>query len=227
MRSLESIAARIDALTLRERGFVIAGVLAVTYIVWTGAIMQPMELRQRDLNGNQERSAAEIAGLSAQAQAMMQQSKDDPNAIHRAELDALKKELARLNEELSGTTEHLVSPGQMARVLQAVLQEAGGLQLQKVSSLGSSPLVPEDAASAAAEETVESETAPVRKAYKHGMKMQLQGGFFGVLDFLRKMEQLEWKFFWEAVDFRVVDYPDATVEITVFTVSLEPTWIGG
>jgi MSHA biogenesis protein MshJ len=228
VRSWESIAARIDALTLRERGFVIAGLLAVTYFLWIGMIMQPMERQQRELNSSQERIAAEIAGLNAQAQAMLQQSKDDPNAIHRSELESLKKELEQLSGELSGTTDHLVPPGQMAKVLEAVLQETGGLQLQQVSSLGSSPLVPESktAGAAAADAETDAAAEPVRKVFKHGMKMQLQGSFFGVLEFLRKLEQLDWKFFWDALEFRVVDYPDATVEITVFTISLEPTWIG-
>ncbi len=237
MRSWASIAERIDALTLRERGFVIAGVLAVTYFLWTSAVMQPMERRQRELNGDQQRVAAELSALNAQAQAMLKQSKDDPNVIHREELEALKHELETLNNDLSGTTDHLVPPGQMAKVLEAVLQESGGLQLQMVSSLGSSPLVPEakkaatktadpKAADSVPSEDDEGSEAPVRKVYKHGVKLVLQGSFFSVLDFLRKLEQLDWKFFWDAVEFHVVDYPDATVEITVFTISLEPTWIG-
>ena len=232
MRSWESLVARIDGLTLRERGFVMAGMLAVTYFLWVGLVAQPMEKKQRELNANQERVTAEITGLNAQAQAMLQQSKDDPNTIHRAELESLKTELKALNSDLAGTTDHLVPPGQMAKVLEAVLQGTNGLQLQQVTSLGSSPLVPESTtpeakAKAADSDTEEQETeAPARKVYKHGIKLVLQGSFFSVLDFLRKLEQLDWKFFWDGVEFRVVDYPDATVEITVFTISLEPTWIG-
>ena len=231
MRSWESLAARIDALTLRERGFVMAGVLGVTYFLWAGLIAHPMEHKQRELNSNQERIAAEINGLTAQAQAMLQQTKDDPNAIHRVELEALKAELAQMNKDLAGTTDHLVPPGQMAKVLEAVLQETNGLQLQQVASLGSSPLVPET--KPAAEEAKDADAdeqdkeAQARRVYKHGVKLVLQGGFFSVLEFMHKLEQLDWKFFWDAVEFRVVDYPDATVEITVFTINLEPTWIGG
>ena len=230
MRSWESLAARIDALTLRERGFVMAGVLGVTYFLWAGFIAQPMERQQRELKSNQERIAAEIAGLNAQAQALLQQTKDDPNAIHRVELEALKAELAQMNKDLAGTTDHLVPPGQMAKVLEAVLQESNGLQLQQVASLGSSPLVPETkpAAEAKDADAAEKDTdVQARKVYKHGVKLVLQGSFFSVLEFMRKLEQLDWKFFWDALEFRVVDYPDATVEITVFTISLEPTWIGG
>ena len=230
MRSWESLAARIDALTLRERGFVMAGVLAVTYFLWVGMIAQPMEKRQRDMNTNLERIAAEIAGLNAQSLALIQQAKDDPNAIHRAELESLKAELAQLNKDLAGTTDHLVPPEQMAKVLEAMLRGTDGLQLQQVTSLGNSPLVPgkkkpavnATAADADAQDSGES----VRSVHKHGVRLKLQGSFFSVLDFLRKLEQLEWKFFWDAVEFRVVDYPDATVEITVYTISMEPTWIG-
>jgi len=230
MRSWESLAARIDALTLRERGFVMAGVLAVTYFLWVGMIAQPMEKRQRDMNTNLERIAAEIAGLNAQSLALIQQAKDDPNAIHRAELESLKAELAQLNKDLAGTTNHLVPPEQMARVLEAMLRGTDGLQLQQVTSLGNSPLVPgkkKPAANvAAADADAQDSGESVRSVHKHGVRLKLQGSFFSVLDFLRKLEQLEWKFFWDAVEFRVVDYPDATVEITVYTISMEPTWIG-
>ena len=230
MRSWESLAARIDALTLRERGFVMAGVLAVTYFLWIGLVAQPMEKRQREMNGNLERITAEIAGLNALSQALMQQAREDPNAIHRAELESLKAELAQLNNDLAGTTDHLVPPGQMARVLEAMLRGTGGLQLQQVTSLGSSPLVPDKekpAAKATADQAdAQDADEPVRSVHKHGVRLELQGSFFSVLEFLHKLEQLEWKFFWDAVEFRVVDYPDATVEITVYTISMEPTWIG-
>lgn len=230
MRSWESLAARIDALSLRERGFVMAGVLAVTYFLWSSAIMQPMERRQRELSSDQLRVAAELTALNAQAQAMLKQAKEDPNKIHRAELEALKAELAGLNKDLEGTTDHLVPPGQMAKVLEAVLLGSSGLQLLQVASLGSSPLVPESKPAApkakdAAQEDPDIDV-PARKVYKHGVKLVMQGSFFSVLEYLRKLEQLDWNFFWDAVEFRVVDYPDATVEITVFTISLDATWIG-
>jgi MSHA biogenesis protein MshJ len=231
MQSWESFAARIDALTLRERGFVMSGVLAVTYFLWAGFVMQPLDRKQRDLEVNLNRASAEIAALNAQAQAMLEEAKEDPNKTYRAELESLKAELARMDAELKGTTDHLVPPGQMARVLEAILKETGGLQLTGVTSLGSSPLVPEKSGAGAAAKkestSVDDEsTEPVRRVYKHGVKLALQGSFFSVLDFLKRIEQLEWKFFWDSLEFRVLDYPDASVEITVFTINLEPAWIG-
>lgn len=238
MKSWESHAARIDALTLRERGFVIAGVLAVTYFAWSAFVMQPMDRKLAELNGTQQRVSAELTALNAQAQAALKQSQEDPNKIHREQLAELKQELDTLSSQLAGTTDHLVPPAQMARVLEAVLQEAGGLQLQQVTSLGASPLVPTSKKSGSrqddktepgmdvAESAGAGEEQAVRRLYRHGVKLQLQGRFFDVLEFMRKLEALDWKFFWDGVDFRVLDYPDAAVEITVFTISLEPNWIG-
>jgi MSHA biogenesis protein MshJ len=230
MQSWESFAARIDALTLRERGFVMSGVLAVTYFLWAGFVMQPLDRKQRDLEVNLNRASAEIAALNAQAQAMLEEAKEDPNKTYRAELESLKAELARMDAELKGTTDHLVPPGQMARVLEAILKETGGLQLTGVTSLGSSPLIPDKAGSAGkqkvAEAAPDASYEPARRVHKHGVKLALQGSFFSVLDFLKRIEQLEWKFFWDSLEFRVLDYPDASVEITVFTINLEPAWIG-
>lgn len=227
MHWLESLAARIDALTLRERAFVIAGVLAVTYFLWTGFLVQPMERQRLAATTQQQQVSAEIAALSAEAQALLLQVKSDPNAVYRAELDAMKKELAQLDSTLAGTTNHLVRPGQMAAVLEAVLRGTDGLLLRSMESLGASPLVPEakvTAAGPAAPSAADPEAIP--KVYKHGLRMTLHGNFFSVLEFMRKLEAMEWKFFWDAIEFRVMDYPDAVVEITFYTISMDSTWIG-
>jgi MSHA biogenesis protein MshJ len=233
MTSLATYAERIDALTLRERGFLMTGVLAVTYFLWSGFLMQPMDQRHRDLRVTQERVAAELAAVNAQTKAALDLARNDPNETYRRELESLKAELAQLNRELAGTTDHLVPPDRMAGVLERVLQQAAGLQLLEMTSLGSSPLVPagkSDARTAAEQETkadAAQEPAAVRTVYRHGVTLRLQGGFFEVNGFLRKLEALEWKFFWDAIEYRVLDYPDAMVELTLFTISLEPTWIGG
>lgn len=225
MQWWESLAARIDALTLRERAFLMTGVLAVTYFAWTGFQVQPMERQRLQMKTRQEQLAAEIAGLNATAQTLLAQAKQDPNEVFRAELGSLKAQLAQLNKELAGTTDHLVPPQQMARMLQAVLEGIQDLRLERVLSLGSSPLVPE-AQAARGKAVTPPGSEPAGKVYKHGVRLTLQGSYFGVLDFMRKLEQLEWKFFWDSVEFRIVDYPDAVVEITLYTISLEPVWIG-
>lgn len=229
MQWWESLAARIDALTLRERAFIMAGLLAVTYFAWTGFHVQPMERQRLQMKTRQEQLSAEIAGLNATAQALLAQARTDPNEVFRSELESLKLQLAQLNNELAGTTDHLVPPQQMARMLQAVLQGIQDLRLERVLSLGSSPLVPEvQAAATAARGKAVGPPGPESsgKVYKHGVRLTLQGSYFGVLDFMRKLETLEWKFFWDSVEFRIVDYPDAVVEITLYTISLEPVWIG-
>lgn len=225
MQWWESLAARIDALTLRERAFIMAAALAVTYFTWSGFLVQPMEHRRLEMKSRQDQLSAEIAGLNAAAQALLAQVGQDPNEVYRRELEGLKIQLAQLNKDLSGTTDHLVPPQQMARVLQAVLGGTEDLRLEQVTSLGSSPLVPE--VPAAKKPTgAPPEAQDVHKVYKHGMRLTLQGSYFGVLDFMKKLETLEWKFFWDSVEFRVMDYPDAVVEITVYTISLDPSWIG-
>lgn len=225
----ESLAARIDALTLRERAFIMAGLLAVTYFAWTGFHVQPMERQRLQMKTRQEQLSAEIAGLNATAQALLVQARTDPNEVFRSELESLKSQLAQLNRQLAGTTDHLVPPQQMARMLQAVLQGIQDLRLERALSLGSSPLVPEaQAAATAARGKAVGSPGPEAsgKVYKHGVRLTLQGSYFGVLEFMRKLETLEWKFFWDSVEFRIVDYPDAVVEITLYTISLDPVWIG-
>jgi len=42
---------------------------------------------------------------------------------------------------------------------------------------------------------------------------------------LRRLEALEWNFFWDRIEFQVKDYPDSSASIRLYTLSLTSDWI--
>ena len=58
------------------------------------------------------------------------------------------------------------------------------------------------------------------------MKIVFEGDFFQTVDYMRKLEKLEWGFFWDEVSFEMKEYPQASITITLYTISLNPNWIG-
>jgi len=63
------------------------------------------------------------------------------------------------------------------------------------------------------------------KIYKHGILLELSGSYTATLQYLRMLENLPWKFYWEAMRFEIVDYPTAKISIVIDTLSLNKEWV--
>lgn len=111
----------------------------------------------------------------------------------------------------------------MAGVLRDMLSAEKGLVLTKLESLGAQPLFPRDE---------DEENAKTKKRtqqpeiFKHGVRIVFEGDYFKTLAYLRALEAMPWRLYWDNVEYFVTDYPKARVAITVHTLSLHEGWIG-
>lgn len=233
MKALKSLQSKIDNLNLRERAMILGGVLLVMYFALDMFALQPVQVSQKQVQNNLLQKNAELTLLNLQLQQMVTISKDSPQERDRQEILRLRQELATLDQSLNQATANLVSPQQMAKLLQMVLGQTNGLRLKKVTSLGSTSLLlsgqtnqDNKSAKAATETGPDAEETIASTAYKHGLKIEFEGDFFTTLDYMRKLEALEWNFFWDEITFKVTEYPTASGSLSLFTISLDKNWIG-
>ncbi|MBF8269214.1 MAG: MSHA biosis protein MshJ [Gammaproteobacteria bacterium] len=233
MKALKSLQSKIDNLNLRERAMILGGVLLVMYFALDMFALQPVQVSQKQVQNNLLQKNAELTLLNLQLQQMATISRDSPQERDRQEILRLRQELATLDQSLNQATANLVSPQQMAKLLQMVLGQTNGLRLKKVTSLGSTSLLlsgqtnqDNKSAKAATETGPDAEETIASTAYKHGLKIEFEGDFFTTLDYMRKLEALEWNFFWDEITFKVTEYPTASGSLSLFTISLDKNWIG-
>ena len=226
METLKSLQARLDNLTLQERGILVFVVIAVTFFAWDYLLMQPLAFRQQSVVTQIRVNNAELIALEAETGQIVKEGTQDPNIAKKAELQQLQRKLKELNAELGQTMNQLVQPGDMSRLLEMVMRHTPGLELRKVQSLGSQPLVTQDSSDPGTDDTVAMENAPVSNVFRHGLLIEIDGDFASTLNYLKTLERLEWKFFWDTIDFQVDEYPISSIAITVFTISTEEHWIG-
>ncbi len=231
MEILKTLQSRIDSLSLRERGIVQFGTIAVVYLLFDFFLLEPLAIEQRRVLGEIELNNAEVLNLNTHLMEITSSSSIDPNVANREKLKQLKLQLARLDEQLQLTTAHMVPPKEMTKLLEMVLSRTQGLRLHKVNSLGTSLLVANEEAKV--DGSTESDAAVseeanslVSTAYRHGLKIEFSGDFPNTLNYLRRLEELEWKFFWDKIEFEVNEYPDSVGAISVFTISMDEHWIG-
>jgi MSHA biogenesis protein MshJ len=212
-RRATAVAARIDALSLRERALVFLSVLAVLVLGWQALLMDPLEARQAQLMADLDSIQKNVQDIDGQMQALIEQRVTDPDAADRRRLAELEAAIRASDERLGGAVHGLVAPQEMARVLENVLTRQTSLRLVSLESLPADALLTADASTGAG-------------VYRHGMQLVLEGSFQGTVDYLRALEHLGRALYWDEVGLEMLDYPRARVTIRVHTLGLTEAWIG-
>ena len=61
--------------------------------------------------------------------------------------------------------------------------------------------------------------------YKHGVELVVKGSYADLTQYLMRLEGLPWQMFWGKAELKVEEYPKATLTLTLFTLSLDKTWL--
>lgn len=231
MEQLKKIAEKINSLSLRERTVIFIAIIGLIFSVWDSLLMSPLEIEQKKIVAELNQKNTERLRLNIQLQQLISKSDQDPDAENIARLKSLRSRLIDVQAELENTTHNLVSPKDMPKILETVLHKIGGLTLVSLKSLGVKPLV----ANEEAEGKTNAETKVTEKkltadnidnAYRHGLRIEFLGDYLTTLNYLKSLEELKWGFFWDNFELKVNEYPETSVAIEIFTLSLQQEWIG-
>ncbi|MDY6943282.1 MAG: hypothetical protein SVU69_09755 [Pseudomonadota bacterium] len=220
---LQIVISWIDARTVRERVVIMLTLLGVLWIGWDALLMQPLSASVNDQQARIEALYEEIEQAEQSAQRILVASHGDPDSDTRSSLQAAQGEKEELDRLLAQFTERLISPIEAARALEAVLEQHQSLRLIRLESLKAVPLLP-DENDPPAESGDEGQQTP--QVFRHGVAIELEGGYLATLAYLRALEALPWRFLWSQISLDVTAYPKATVRIVVQTLGLEEGWIG-
>ena len=101
----------------------------------------------------------------------------------------------------------------MGTVLEAILARQQGLVLHSLSSLDPKPLPLEE----------KTGLAPI---YRHGLRIEVDGGYLDLLQFVQALERMPWAFIWEDMQIEVEEHPRSRLRLTLYTLSLGEGWLG-
>ncbi len=220
---IKKLGDRMDDMALRERGLIFVALLVVLYVVATNFLFTPLQTEQATLKKQLQSTHSQTQKLETQLQAILEQSASDPDKINRAKLEALQEKLGTIDASLAETTAGLVSPQEMAKLVEQILKKNRRLKLVKVENLRPRPLgvqsEDDEEGPAAAEQSDQA-------VYQHGMRIQLEGRYVDFVEYLEALEALPWKVFWGQAALETDDYPVSTLTLVLYTLSLREGWIG-
>ncbi len=223
------MAGRIDALNLRERVLILAAAAALLVALFHALLLGPALARQQQLSRQVARQQGQMAAMEAQARAFAGRRNADPNAAARGRLEQLRRQLGQIDGSLADLQKGLVSPENMASLLEDMLRRDGMPRLVALKTLPTSSLASEEdgktqVKGAAPVVQPPSAAAAQHAVYKHGVELTLEGSYPDLLRYLTQLEALPWRMFWSKIEIKA-EYPKVTMTLTLYTLSLDQTWL--
>jgi MSHA biogenesis protein MshJ len=104
-------------------------------------------------------------------------------------------------------------------LLEQVLKNDEKLQLVELKTLPISLLVEPTGGQA------QVNGSRTQQIYKHGVEITVRGNYLDLLRYLTALEKLPARMFWGEVSLSVAQHPEAVLTLTVYTLSLDKTWL--
>ena len=143
-------------------------------------------------------------------------------------LDKLTDKSQDLDLYLQQETVNLVPPTQMPLLLENMLAGSQGVTLVSMQSIAPTPVLSSQTKKVDAESDAESNDTVVDEInlYRHGVLLSLRGSYFDIQHYLTRIEGLKWQFYWKRFNYVVTGYPEALVEVELYTLSTSKAFIG-
>lgn len=244
------LAARIDALTLRERVLLFAAAVAVLVLFAYFFVFGPLFAKQAALRLQISQQQNHLTSIDGEITQKVQAYQIDPDAPTRARILAVKTEMAQLDDRLRAMQRGLVAPERITPLLESILRTHGKLQLVSMRSLqpgAAADNAPAPAPPAAVQPQPKEATilsgifaaaspspakpaapAPAKPAeliYRHGVELTVRGNYLDLVGYMSALEAMPAQLFWGKAQLDVEQYPASRLTLTLYTLSLDSQWM--
>ncbi len=219
---ISRIAAKVDGMSLRERVliFIAAAFLLVSLI--DSLFLNPLLQQQKRLSAQVVQQQEKMKEIQAQLATLLQARQADAVSPQRQRIQQLRQQIADGETYLKSRRDKLVPPEKMAALLEQMLRRNGRLQLVAMETLPVTPFI-EQAADADSVQPVAG--ALETQMYKHGVQITVRGSYADLLQYVTALEKLPTRMFWGVAKMNVIQHPSVELTLTLYTLSLDETWL--
>ena len=162
-------------------------------------------------------------------QALAEASKNDPDLPSKLRLADLDTKRKNAYLALSSVQQGLVAPDKMTELLRDLLGRNPRLNLISIKTLPPRTLTdnakPEQTLKTEAKSLAEKPLVKDLGLYKHGVEISVEGSYGDLVAYLNDLEKLPWRLYWGSVNLSAQTYPISRLTLTVYTLSLDKTWL--
>jgi len=215
----DTLERKFNALLLRERLLTFTAMIFLIYWIWSSILYGYVLATDEEIAKKAEEIKSQISLLEGQIDNISEVVGRDPTAVLLQQAAVLKKENAALGKKIYEGSKKMVSSKDMTIVVKNLIEETEDLVLTNMESLGSKPLF-------TSKSFQENNKVVNFQAFNHGLKVELLGGYFETMKFLKAVEAENANVMWDELNYEVIKYPKAKIIIYLHTLGLQEGWIG-
>jgi MSHA biogenesis protein MshJ len=214
-------AARIDAMALRERAMVFCSAATMLLFLYFWLLGNPTADRLRSVSREISKKQADTRVIQDNVRKLVGGDDSTGPASFAARIEDLKKRVATADARLAQEQQGLLPPNRIPALLEEILKRDRKLDLISLRSIPALAMTPEGSAQVA----TPTNSANGIRVYRHGVEITVRGSYFDLLRYLSALEAQPIRMFWKDVEIATADYPRITMKLTVYTLSLERSWV--
>jgi MSHA biogenesis protein MshJ len=219
---------RFDQRNGRERALLIAAAVALMLMAADALWLSPALTAFKAARAQQLQVQRDLAGLLVDTQQLQARGSSQARA-QQAELAQWRQRVRDGDSALRRHEDALVGPDGMVALLEQWLARHGEVRVRAMRSLGRSDLLgaaaPAPAAAASATGPALASANATPTLYRHGVELELEGGFADLLGYLQAMESLPQRVLWGSVHLKVEQHPRSVLTLRVYTLSRDRHWL--
>ena len=213
-------AARIDELTLRERGLIFVVAAGLVVLLAYATLLQPLLREQRTYFDRIKLAQNQLKAINEELLKTADGSAQNPQAAKVERIRGLEASLAEAEKRLARRREaEQLGPEQLTRLLRDVMAPGRGLRVLALRVMPPAALSPPAASSGRQQG---APPPPAGQFYRHAIELEMSGTYLEFLKYLDDVEALPWRLAWSRVELTTVAYPQIQMRATLYTVSPSP-----
>lgn len=222
LESFKVVGERIDAMSLRERALVFAGILGLLLVFAINYLFPPLQAQQKQLQSELKVKRDQIQLLYAQMEGTARSMQRDTEADQRARIADLKQKLLAIEGPTAPGAQQLVTPREMVRLVRELVTRNQALQLVRLENLPATVLTAPGLDAAVVNPT----STAAGQIYRHGLKIKVRGSYRDIARYVSALESLQWRVFWGDISLETRAYPMSELTLVLYTLSPNAEWIG-
>lgn len=194
----------------RRRIWFIAALFLIVYLSYWFGFRPALDVIQAEKT-KQEMQQSQVDQLSREIKQIDQRLAGDPQAAQRRRLEQLQASLLEVDQQLNQEANY-VSAADNRALLRALLNQASKVKVQSAQALP-------------AELIYQDEMNQDTGIFRHRLQLVIRGNYFSLSNYLQQLEKLEWSFYWQRLDYNVLQAPEAELTLEIYTISLERDYV--
>lgn len=219
-----------ERISIRERKIVLSTVLSLLSLIVYILVIEPLVIEYKTFAVKNDSLINEIRTVEEKIELTLENKYQDPNIQLQKQIDRLEDKSLTLDEKIGRLTKALVAPKQMVQLLENVLKSDRKMKLisfvnlpKEDVELVSEGMSLDNKASVENQLNYDSDEGLI---YKHGFEIEMRSTYGSMVGYLKRIDKLPWKIFWQDLRYEAGDYPYGLLKIKIYTLSTSKEVLG-